>query len=258
MFIDRISDITIIQLRKIIDSSGNVVSSQLFKRKLPTFWENYDKAEKKFAALTDVRRNILDNEGRLRPRPLERILPSIKDFDATDFKVKIYGAFGIVSASVRHSVQVDYQKSVAKVYRDVMTYMFREGKDEPGAVDLYLEYPLSWSLDLSTPSLPSRVPDFSRNSPFLRAHEDITWYWLYHQNSTLSGHTPLLRKQPGRHTVTRAKLNRHLLFVDDKRLSVRGFLIDEVDAVLESRLFGHDYDSQNIRDYSERQMTSSS
>ena len=157
---------------------------------------------------------------------------------------------------MHQSVQVDYQKSVAVVYRDAMTYILREGKDEPGAVDLYLEYPLFLSLDLSTPGLPSWVPDFSRNSPFLREHEDITWYWLYHQNSTLSGHTPLLRKQHGRHTVTRDKIDRQLLFVDDTRLSVRGFLIDEFDAVVESRFFGLDHDSHGMRDYSEQQMKS--
>ena len=46
--------------------------------------------------------------------------------------------------------------------------------------------------------------------------------------------------------------------MNDTRLSVRGFLIDEVDAVVESRFFGHGYDSQGMRDYSERQMNSSS
>ena len=55
------------------------------------------------------------------------------------------------------------------------TYKLREEKDEPGAVDLYLEYPLSLSLDLLIPSSPSWVPDFSQNSPFLRVQEDITW-----------------------------------------------------------------------------------
>ena len=139
-----------------------------------------------------------------------------------------------------------------------MTYMLREEKDEPGAVDLYLEYPLSLTLESPIPGLPSWVPDFSRNSPFLRVHEDITWYWLYHQNSTLSGHTPLLRKEHGRHTATRHKINRQLLFVDDTRLSVRGFLIDELDAVVESRFFGYDSDNKNLRDYSERQINSSS
>lgn len=79
----------------------------------------------------------------------------------------------------------------------------------------------------------------------MRVHEDITWYWLYHQNSTLSGHTPLLRKQHGRHTVTRDNLNRQLLFVDSTQLSVSGFLIDEVNAVVESRFCGLDHDSQN-------------
>ena len=258
MLMDRFPDMTIAQLSKIVDLNGNVVSSQLFKRKLPTIWKNHDEAEKTLATLTNLHRAILDDEGRLRPRPLYKILPFMKDFDATDFKDKIYGAFGIVSVSVHQSLQVDYQKSVAEVYRDAMTYMLREEKDEPGAVDLYLEYPLSLSLDLSIPGLPSWVPDFSQNSPFLRVHEDITWYWLYHQNSTLSGHTPLLRKQHGRHTVTRDKINRQLLYVDHTRLSVRGFLIDEIDAVVESRFFGHDYDSQNMRDYSERQMKSSS
>ena len=220
--------------------------------------ENHDEAEKTLATLTTLHRAILDDEGRLRARPLYEILPFMKDFDASDFKDKIYGAFGIVSTSVHQSLQVDYQKSVPEVYRDAMTYMLREGRTEPGAVDLYLEYPLSLSLDLSIPGLPSWVPDFSRNSPFLRVHEDITWYWLYHQNSTLSDHIPLLRKQHGRHTVTRDKIDRHLLFVGDTRLSVRGFLIDEVDAVVESRFFGHGHDSQDMRDYSERQMNSSS
>ena len=256
MLMDRFPDMTFVQLCKIVDSNGNVLSSQLIKRTLHTLWKNHDEAEKTLATLINVRRLILDNDGRLRTRPLYKILPFIKDLDATDSKDKIYGAFGIVSESIHQCLQVDYQKSVAEVYRDAMTYMLREEKDEPGAVDLYLEYPLPLSLDSSIPGLPSWVPDFSRNSPFLRVHEDITWYWLYHQNSTLGGHTPLLRKQHGRHTVTRDKIDRHLLFVDDTRLSVRGFLIDEVDAVVESRFFG--FNSQDMRDYSERQMKSSS
>lgn len=86
----------------------------------------------------------------------------------------------------------------------------------------------------------------------------MTWYWLYHQNTILRDHAPLLRKQHGRHTVVKDKIDRRLLFVDGTRLSVRGFLIDEVDAVVESRFFGLDHDSQNMRDYSERQMKSSS
>ena len=258
MLMYRVPCMTVVQLRKNVDWNGNVVSSRLYKRKLPMLWENYDEAENTLAALTNVRREILDNEGRLRPRPLYRILPLIKDFDATDFKDKIYGVFGIVSVSLHHSVQVDYQKSVAEVYRDAMTYLLREENDEPGAVGLYLEYPLSLSLDSPTPGLPSWVPDFSRKSPFLCENEDITWYWLYHQNLTLSGHTPLRRKQHGRHTVTREKINRQLLFVDDTRLSVRGFLIDEVGAVVESRFFSLAHNRQDMRDYSERQMTSSS
>ena len=138
----RILDMTMVQLRKIVDSNGNVVSSQLFKRKPPTLWKNYDGAEKTLAALTNVRRDILDNDGRLRPRPLYRIQALINDFDATDFKDKIYGRVRhseCICASLR---AVDYQKSVAEVYRDAMTYMLREGECEPGAVDLCLEYPL--------------------------------------------------------------------------------------------------------------------
>ena len=258
MLMDRVPDMTIAQLSKIVDSNGNVVSSQLFKRKLATVLKNHDEGEKTLATLTNIHRAILDDEGRLRPRPLYKILPFLKDFDATNLRDKIYGALGIVSVSAHRSMQVDYQKSVAKVYQDAMTYMLRAEKDEPGAVDLYLEYPLSLSLESPIPGLPSWVPDFSQNSPFLRVHEDITWYWLYHQNSTLGGHKPLLRKQHGRHTVTRDKINRQLLFVDDTRLSIRGFLIDRLDAVVESRFFGYDYDDEHLRDYSERQMNSSS
>ena len=123
MLMDRVPDMTIAQLSKIVDSNGNVVSSQLFKRNLPTVWKNHDEAEKTLATLTNIHRAILDDEGRLRPRPLYKILPFMKDFDATDFKDKIYGAFGIVSVSVHQSLQVDYQKSVAEVYRDAMTYI---------------------------------------------------------------------------------------------------------------------------------------
>ncbi|KAF2096020.1 HET-domain-containing protein [Rhizodiscina lignyota] len=255
MLKDRIPGMDFNQLWKIVDSSGNVVSSKVFTRKSATVWINHDEAEKTLANLINIRRAIVDDEGRLRPRPLYKVLPFIKDFDATDLKDKIYGTFGIVSPSVHQSVQVSYDKSVAEVYRDAMTYMLRQGKDEPGAVDLYLEYPLSLSLDMPTPGLPSWVPDFSQNSPFLCDHEDITWYWLYHQNSTLGGHTPLLRKQHGRHTVNRDAIDRRLLSVNDARLSVRGFLVDEVDAVVESTFFGL---TREMRDYSERQMKSSS
>lgn len=161
MLMDRVPDMTIAQLRKIVDSNGIVVSSQLVQSKLPTMWKTHDEGDKTLATLINLHRAILDDEGRLRPRPLYKILPFIKEFDASDFKDKIYGAFGLVSLSVYQSLQVDYQKSVAEVYRDAMTYMLRKGKDEPGAVDLYLEYPLSLSLKSSIPGLPSWVPDFS-------------------------------------------------------------------------------------------------
>ena len=46
--------------------------------------------------------------------------------------------------------------------------------------------------------------------------------------------------------------------MDSTRASVRGCLIDEVDTVVASRLLGHDDNSQNMQDYSERQTNSSS
>ena len=256
MLMDRVPDMTIAQLRKVVDSNGNLVSSRLVKRKLPTVWKNHEEGDKMLAALTNLHKAILDDEGRLCPRPLYKTLPFMKDFNASDFKDKIYGAFGLVSLSVYQSLQVDYQKSVAEVYLDAMTYMLREENDETGAIDLYLEFPLFLSLDLPIPSLPSWVPDFSQNRPFLRIYEDFTWYRLHHQNSTIDGHTPRLRKQHRRYTVTRDKINKQLLSVDDTRLNVRGFLIDEVDVVLEFKFFGYDEDNQNLRDYSERQMKS--
>ena len=117
MLMDGVPDMTIGQLSKVVDSNGNVVSSQLFKRELSTVWKDHDNSEKTLATLTNLHRAILDDEGRLRPRPLYKILPFLKDFDATNFRDKIYGAFGIVSVSVHQSLQVDYQKSVPKCIR---------------------------------------------------------------------------------------------------------------------------------------------
>lgn len=92
----------------------------------------------------------------------------------------------------------------------------------------------------------------------MRVHEDVTWYWLYYRNLTLSGHTPLPQKQHGRYAVTRDDINQQLLFVDSTQLSVSGFLINLVNTVVESRFYRLDHDSQNMRDYSERQRKSSS
>ncbi len=254
MLIDRFPDRDIIQSRQIVDLTGNIVSTKTFKRMHTIAWNNHDEAEKTLANLMNVRRTILDDEIRLLPKPLYKVLPFLKDFDVTDYRDKIYGTFGVISPSVGKSIQVSYHKPVAEVYRDAMTYMLRQGEDEPGAVDLYLEYPLSLSLDRTTPGLPSWVPDFSRNSPFLFNHEDITWYWLYHQNLTRS-HKPLLQKQHGRHRVNRDEIDRRLLSIEDARLTVSGFLVGEVDAVVESTFFGLNHE---IRDYSERQLNSSS
>ena len=192
MLIDRSSDITIAQVSRVVDSNGNVVFSQVVERKLSTVWKNHEEGNKTLATLTNLHRAIMDDEGTLCTTPLYKILPLMKGFDASDLKDKIYGAFGLVSVSVYQSLQGDYQKSVAEVYRDAITYILSKGKDELEAVNLYLEYPLPLSLDLSILGLPSWVPGFSRNSPFLRVHADITWYGLFHQNITLSGHTPLL------------------------------------------------------------------
>jgi hypothetical protein len=244
-----------VQILKTVDSNGNLVASKAFSKRLTAAWNNHDEAEETLAELINIRRTALDDEGRLRPRPLYKIIAFIKEFEATDLKDKIYGVFGVVSPSVHQYVQIDYEKSIAEVYRDAMTYMLRQEQEEPGVIDLYLEYPSSLSLDIPTPGLPSWVPDFSRNRPFLRNHEDITWYWLYHQNSGPGGHIPLLRKQHGRHSVTRGIVNRQLIFVNDTALTVRGFLIDEVDAVIESKFLCVDAD---VREYSERQMKSSS
>lgn len=253
LLMNRFPDMDFVQLRKIVDSDGNVVSSKLFKRKLDFVWRNHDEVQNTLTALTNIREIVTDNDARLRPKPLYKILPLVKAFGVTYRKDKIYGVFGMVSPSVHESVQVDYRKTVAEVYRDAMTYMLRAQDDEPGAVDLYLEYPLSLSLESSTSDLPSWVPDSSCDSPFLRVHEDVTWYWLYHQN--LNGHSPRLRKQHGRHTVIRNQIKRHLIFVDDTRLIVRGFLVDEVDVVVESKFFGLD---RGMRTYSEQQMRSPS
>ena len=133
--------------------------------------------------------------------------------------------------------------------------MLREEKEELGVIDMYLEYPLSLSLNIPIFRMSSWVPDFSRNSPFLRRHEDITWHWLYHQNQSPGGYTSLLRKQYGRHTVTRGVVDRELISIDNIALIVRGFLVDEVDIVKESIFFAS---NDSIREYSERQIKSSS
>lgn len=150
---DRINDMTIAQLRKVVDSNGNLVSLRIFERKPPAIWKNHEEGDKMLAALTNLHRAILDDEGRLCPRPLHNTLPFIKGFDASDSKDKIYGAFGPVSVSGYQFLQVDYKKSIAEAYWDAMTHMLCEEKDEVGAVDLYLEYPLSLPLALSIPSL---------------------------------------------------------------------------------------------------------
>jgi hypothetical protein len=248
-------NVDVVQVWKTIDSDGNVISSELVKSKLVAVWNNHDEAEKTLGCLMDVRRAVLDDEGMLRPRPLYKILPFIKGFDVTNLKDKIYGVFGVVSPSVHQYVQVDYENSIAKIYTDAMTHMLRQEQEETGAIDLYLQYPLSLSLEISNPGLPSWVPDFSQNSPFLPFSEDITWYWLYHQNSGRGSHIPLLRKQHGRHTVTRDIVDRQLLLVDATRLAVKGLIIDEIDMVIESAMFGCDED---LRDYSEQQIKSSS
>lgn len=253
LLMDRSTDMEVVQLRRIVDSEGNDVASKFFKRKLDIVWRNHDEAQNTLTALINVRGIILDDGCRLRPKPLYKILPFIKSFGVTETKDKIYGAFGIVNPSVHQHVQVGYHKPAAEVYQDAMTYMPREGDDEPGAIDLYLEYPLSLTLESPTPGLPSWIPDFAQDAPFLRVHEDTTWHWLYHQN--LGSHSPLLRKRHGRHTVTRSEINRELISVDGSRLTIRGFLIDEIDAVVESRFFGI---GQSMREYSERQMKSSS
>jgi hypothetical protein len=238
-----------------VDSNGNLIRSRTVKKKLSAVWDNHREAEKTLANLITVRRQVLDDGGRVRHRPLYKILPQCKTFDATDLRDKIYGVFGVARPYVHHYIPVNYGKSIAEVYRDAMIYMLREEKEEPGVIDMYLEYPLSLSLNIPIPGMSSWVPDFSRNSPFLRNHEDTTWHWLYHQNQGPGGHTSLLRKQHGRHTVTRGVVDRELISIADTALTVRGFLVDEVDIVKESTFFAL---NDGIREYSERQVKSSS
>jgi hypothetical protein len=120
MLIDSSPAIEFFQLRKHIDSNGNVIASKLFKRKLATIYNNHDKAEKNLADLINIHRSILDNECRIRPRPLHKILPSIKAYNATDLKNKIYGVFGVLNPSIHQYVQVNYKNPVAEVYRDAV------------------------------------------------------------------------------------------------------------------------------------------
>ena len=138
MLMDRSPDMTIAQLSKVADSNGNVVYSQVLKRKLSTVWKNQEEGDKTLATLTNLHRAIMDEEGTLYATSLYKTLPLMKGFDASDLKDKIYGAFDIVRVSVYQSLQVDYQKSVAEVYRDAITYMLSKGKDELEAVNLYL------------------------------------------------------------------------------------------------------------------------
>ena len=215
---------------------------------------NHDEAEKTLAELINLRLSLWDKKGKVRFRPLYKILPPVKAFEATDHKDQIFGVLGIASPTVHQHVQIDYQKSAAQVYRDAMTYMLGQEREEDGVIDMYLEYSLSLSLETPIPELPSWVPDFSKNRPFMRRPNDNTWYWQYHHNSGSGGHTPLIRRQHGRHRVNRDKVNRELISVDGGVLTVSGVLIDEVDQVGESKYFCYEED---IREYSERQMKSS-
>lgn len=244
-------DMYISQVRHFVDSNGKLVASRTSKMLPSSVWDNLLEADETFNRLTLARHIVLNIEGSICHQPLYKILPLIKAFDALDSKDKIYGVFGMVSSSVHQYVQVDYGKSVPEVYRDAMIYMLRQG---PDAINLYLEFPLSLSLNLPTPGLPSWVPDFSRNDPFARYDGDITWHAQYHQNAGLESHTPMLRGRSEKLVSNSEKIHADLILMDDTWLGVRGFLVDEVDAVIESKLFSR----PAMRDYSERQLRSSS
>lgn len=250
----------VVQTHRYLDSDGNVTASIQHNIKPKIVWRNHDEAEKTLADLIAIRRSILDDESRFRPRPLYKVLPFIKAFNATNLKDKIYGTFGIVSSTVHQHIQVNYEKLTADVYRDVMTYMLYqdpdEAQDEPGVLDMYLEFPLSGWIENPTPGLPSWVPDFSYNNPFIRNQEDITWYWLYHQNSSTQSHTPEVWKQHGRHAVTRNMMDKNLIAVDDTRLIAQGFLVDEVDSIVGSTFCN--IGGEDLRIYSEKLLKTSS
>ncbi len=109
-----------VRIVKDVDSNGNLIRSRTFRNKLSAVWDNHREAEKKLANLITVRRQVLDDGGRVRPRPLYKILPQCKTFDATDLKDKIYGVFGIARPYLHHYMPVNYGKSIAEVYRDAM------------------------------------------------------------------------------------------------------------------------------------------
>ena len=64
---DRVSDMTIAPVSKIVDSNGNVVFLRVAKRKLPTVWKSHDEGETTLATMTNLHRGSLDDEVRLYP-----------------------------------------------------------------------------------------------------------------------------------------------------------------------------------------------
>jgi hypothetical protein len=50
-------------------------------------------------------------------------------------------------------IPVDYGKSIAEIYQDMIVYIFHEKKEEPGVIDIYLEYLLFLLLNIPIPRI---------------------------------------------------------------------------------------------------------
>ena len=188
-------------------------------------------------SLENVRLVVLDNDGDIQQQSLVLILQCYKQFKATDLRDKIYGVLGLTNQEIHQFLQVNYDKTPAKVYCEAMTYMLEKEIDNPHMLLIFLEYALPLALQSPLQGLPSWVPDFSKNNAFLFNDRRDTWFWRYQLSSPLGPRRLLFEHQRGRHEVYIDRVDRDAIRVNGDRLHVQGTSVDVIEAVKESRFF---------------------
>ncbi|KAI1088080.1 HET-domain-containing protein [Rostrohypoxylon terebratum] len=121
---------------------------------------------------------------------LRRLLLISRSSQATDPRDRIYGLLGLLKAdppdppNPDHLIEVDYRKSTAEVYTDAMAHIFAQGEGpytlsglSPPGISAAAPHITELPPTVPQPTLPSWVPDFSKQFGDNAPHTNGTIFW---------------------------------------------------------------------------------
>lgn len=166
------------------DRELTTVHKALLQFKILTQWARA-MARSTTLTLDSIRAALIDEAGRLRVRPLYRLLTNTSGLNVTSNHDKIYGLQGMIDERLLHHLPIDYDSPLQKVYGNAVEYMLTYEE----ALFIFLRFPMPVSIrDLrallkesaNTSDWPSWVPVFSsKEASLIPGSIDDDWAFLY-------------------------------------------------------------------------------